>query len=344
MVDRRRVLPLRPFPAPGHRTAWSPPAYSSAARRRRRGARLRMGPRHLVRGQRPSCHHPAEGGRIGASVALVDAPDSARRLRPGHRGRDAHTRSPSEPGSGRWPGLAIGVLRIVGLMTTPRFLWSTWSWDPLYTAPAFLLLWGVAANDRSPLARLLASPGMVLAGEASFAFCLLHLPLIGMLTIAGVDTAAGGGLHDRANVRHDPAGLDRGARRHRASGAALDRQDVRPSATFEGGRRRTLTCTRCRARTSLTGRPGPDLNATATGNARDQPRRAGSTVVGSRRPRPRRAVPSRVTSCLRRAPSSRRSWRLTRRMQTLVTRGTSSSSGTATPGLTWSRRMRVRSA
>jgi len=55
----------------------------------------------------------------------------------------------------------------------------------------FLLLWGLAANSRTLLARGLGSRPMVVAGEASFAFYLLHVPLIGVLRIDGPNTWMG---------------------------------------------------------------------------------------------------------------------------------------------------------
>lgn len=84
----------------------------------------------------------------------------------------------------------LGTGSIVVLMSDPRLLWSTWSWDVAYMVPVFLLLWGLAAAPRTWFARVLGSRPMVAAGEASFAFYLLHVPLLGLLHIEGPDTWA----------------------------------------------------------------------------------------------------------------------------------------------------------
>lgn len=68
---------------------------------------------------------------------------------------------------------------------------SAWSWDAAYLLPAALLLWGLATSQRTWLARFLATPTMVLLGEASFAFYLFHHQLLGRLVIGVTPTAAG---------------------------------------------------------------------------------------------------------------------------------------------------------
>jgi peptidoglycan/LPS O-acetylase OafA/YrhL len=82
---------------------------------------------------------------------------------------------------------AVGGLSIVALMSEPRLYASVWSWDAAYQLPTFLLLWGLAANGGSVLARGLASRPLVIAGEASFAFYLLHKPLLYVLRPVGYD-------------------------------------------------------------------------------------------------------------------------------------------------------------
>jgi peptidoglycan/LPS O-acetylase OafA/YrhL len=84
----------------------------------------------------------------------------------------------------------VGVLTIVGLMVQPSLLFTAWSWDAVYLGPVFLLLWGLAAGQETLLARFLASRPMIVAGEASFAFYILHGPMLGLLTYVGVDTEA----------------------------------------------------------------------------------------------------------------------------------------------------------
>ena len=57
-------------------------------------------------------------------------------------------------------------------------LFSAWSWDALYALPATGLILGLALAPRHPLSRLLARRPVVILGEASFAFYLVHQPLV----------------------------------------------------------------------------------------------------------------------------------------------------------------------
>lgn len=75
----------------------------------------------------------------------------------------------------------VGAGGIVTLMCSPQLLGTAWSWDAAYMLPAVLLLWGLAAGPMTILGRGLATRPMILFGEASFAFYLLHQPLIGVL-------------------------------------------------------------------------------------------------------------------------------------------------------------------
>jgi peptidoglycan/LPS O-acetylase OafA/YrhL len=81
----------------------------------------------------------------------------------------------------------LGVAAFAVLMVSPSLLNTAWSWDAAYLVPAALVIWGLATHPGSALARLLASKPMVLAGEASFAFYLLHMPLLARLTVGPVD-------------------------------------------------------------------------------------------------------------------------------------------------------------
>lgn len=80
---------------------------------------------------------------------------------------------------------AVGAGSFIFLMTRWQVLNSVWSWDIAYLIPAFLVIWGLAAGPQSPLAWILGTKPMVLLGEASFAFYLLHAP---MLANSGIDT------------------------------------------------------------------------------------------------------------------------------------------------------------
>jgi peptidoglycan/LPS O-acetylase OafA/YrhL len=84
----------------------------------------------------------------------------------------------------------VGVISIVWLMVQPSLLFAAWSWDAVYLGPVFLLIWGLAAGQGTLLARFLASPPMIVAGEASFAFYILHGPMLGLLAYAGVNSEA----------------------------------------------------------------------------------------------------------------------------------------------------------
>ncbi len=89
-----------------------------------------------------------------------------------------------------WLGAASQVLAVVALlavMASTTVNRSVWSWDFAYLAPTGLLLWGLATSPDSPIARLLGSKPLVLAGEASFAFYLLHLPMLQVLAAPPTD-------------------------------------------------------------------------------------------------------------------------------------------------------------
>ena len=68
----------------------------------------------------------------------------------------------------------VGAGSMVLLMFNPDMLMSVWSWDAAYMLPAALLIWGLAAGPWTHPARLLGTKPMVIMGQASFAFYLLH--------------------------------------------------------------------------------------------------------------------------------------------------------------------------
>jgi peptidoglycan/LPS O-acetylase OafA/YrhL len=73
--------------------------------------------------------------------------------------------------------LALGAALVaVGLMAWDADLFSVWSWDLAYLLPAVLVIFGLAIAPRSLPARALSLPIMVLLGEASYAFYLVHKP------------------------------------------------------------------------------------------------------------------------------------------------------------------------
>lgn len=71
--------------------------------------------------------------------------------------------------------LAIAAMTVtVVLMSLPGDVDSPWSWDVIYAVPSALLIFGLAVAPRGAPARLLSLPVIVLLGEASYAFYLIH--------------------------------------------------------------------------------------------------------------------------------------------------------------------------
>jgi peptidoglycan/LPS O-acetylase OafA/YrhL len=93
------------------------------------------------------------------------------------------------PWWGRAGQLAGGVT-LVALMSWPQVLGTAQSWDVIYMAPAFFLIIGLALSPMTWLARVLSSRAMITLGEASFAFYLLHAPLLAQLHLGKSPTLA----------------------------------------------------------------------------------------------------------------------------------------------------------
>lgn len=94
-----------------------------------------------------------------------------------------------------WLGQAILVGGVVATMawtntSSPRGLEFAASLDLLYAVPAALLFYLLASYPRVGLARLLSLAPIVAAGEAPYAFYLIHEP-IGQSLVAGFATGAG---------------------------------------------------------------------------------------------------------------------------------------------------------
>jgi peptidoglycan/LPS O-acetylase OafA/YrhL len=75
------------------------------------------------------------------------------------------------------------------LMAWPAIYFTAWSWDAAYAVPTVLLIFGLSIAQGSGIARFLSIPAIVLLGEASFAFYLVHQPMIGFLGGADWDHA-----------------------------------------------------------------------------------------------------------------------------------------------------------
>jgi peptidoglycan/LPS O-acetylase OafA/YrhL len=82
----------------------------------------------------------------------------------------------------------LATLSIALLLASRANYRSSFSWDVAYALPGILLIVGLAMNPRTLFSRSLASPALVLLGEASYAFYLVHLPAgpLRLGTVAGL--------------------------------------------------------------------------------------------------------------------------------------------------------------
>jgi peptidoglycan/LPS O-acetylase OafA/YrhL len=85
----------------------------------------------------------------------------------------------------------VGALGFVAVMAYRPLLYTAWSWDAAYLIPTLLLIWGLAVGPKTRFSRVLASKPMVLLGESSFAFYLLHTFVIEAITVTGITTLWG---------------------------------------------------------------------------------------------------------------------------------------------------------
>lgn len=87
------------------------------------------------------------------------------------------------PGTARLGGAltvsAVGGTLLLAVWSANRF--SVPSWDLSYAVPAAALVLGLAMAPRSPVARVLSLGVVVLLGEASYAFYLIHVPALAVL-------------------------------------------------------------------------------------------------------------------------------------------------------------------
>lgn len=74
--------------------------------------------------------------------------------------------------------IALASFVIVGFMILPANLYSAWSWDVAYAVPAAVLIFGLAVSPNSLAVRVLSLSGVVLLGESSYAFYLVHQPAL----------------------------------------------------------------------------------------------------------------------------------------------------------------------
>jgi peptidoglycan/LPS O-acetylase OafA/YrhL len=72
----------------------------------------------------------------------------------------------------------VAALTIVFLMSWPANVYSAWSWDVAYAIPSVILIFGLAVAPLSISSRILSLPALVLLGESSYAFYLIHEPAL----------------------------------------------------------------------------------------------------------------------------------------------------------------------
>lgn len=89
--------------------------------------------------------------------------------------------SPRAPRVGRWLA-AMAALLFVVAMSQQSWLYAAWSWDAGYLPIATALMVGLAmANGTGALTWVLSRPSIVLLGEASYAFYLIHVTVFSAL-------------------------------------------------------------------------------------------------------------------------------------------------------------------
>jgi peptidoglycan/LPS O-acetylase OafA/YrhL len=81
--------------------------------------------------------------------------------------------------------IMVALVATAALATNSSLLFSAGSWDVGYAIPAFALLLGLALAPRHRVSRFLAIPVVVLLGESSYAFYLVHMPILGSLGASG---------------------------------------------------------------------------------------------------------------------------------------------------------------
>jgi peptidoglycan/LPS O-acetylase OafA/YrhL len=75
--------------------------------------------------------------------------------------------------------LYVGSAIWLSLMLIPQHMFTGYSWDVSYAIPSAICIFGISiASGKGLLVRFLSSRQMVLLGEASYAFYLLHAPMV----------------------------------------------------------------------------------------------------------------------------------------------------------------------
>lgn len=91
----------------------------------------------------------------------------------------------SDQGRRGWTlSVYAAIVLIAGMAALKPLFFSAFSWDAAYAVPFIVVIVGTAMRQESGLAKALSTPAMILLGEASFAFYLIHLVLGGMYSQA----------------------------------------------------------------------------------------------------------------------------------------------------------------
>ena len=70
----------------------------------------------------------------------------------------------------------LAAAALLLLLAAKKNFHSAFSWDLAYAVPAILMILGLAINRRTAISRFLGSAPLILLGQASYAFYLVHLP------------------------------------------------------------------------------------------------------------------------------------------------------------------------
>ncbi|WP_239114829.1 acyltransferase family protein [Planotetraspora kaengkrachanensis] len=84
---------------------------------------------------------------------------------------------------GRWrgPGVLVSSVLVLAAYATVPLVWERWGWVAWMAGPFALLVGAAATSDLRGTRSVLRTPVLVWLGEVSFAFYLVHQPVIGLV-------------------------------------------------------------------------------------------------------------------------------------------------------------------
>lgn len=85
----------------------------------------------------------------------------------------------------------VSIVAVLLMMSSEGLFYRAFGWDAAYALPFTFIILGFAVNQTSPLARVLSCKPMILLGESSFAFYLVHTMIYELHTSAGIATHTG---------------------------------------------------------------------------------------------------------------------------------------------------------